>query len=451
MCDTSLATEIFTKTSKRIFSKNSDREPNEAQSVIHLPKTEYQKGTSLKTTFIEIPQALQTHEVLLCKPFQMWGAEMGVNEYGLTIGNEAVFTKLTKPKKNDGLTGMDLIRLALERCKTANEALFLITELLEKYGQDACGGYENDSFFYHNSFIIADLSEGFVLETADRFWIARKIQKFYAISNGLTIDSDYEYSSANLEDKTLKLGLHKKGKDFSFRNSFSDSFYTKMSHCHDRRKFHESLAQERSQNKETYSVKDAMHVLRSHPIPSENFHASNSDMSSLCLHATGPITPNQTNGSLIVEWNTSANSADPLRVWYTGTSTPCLSVFKPFFFGTKNLIAEKLLEPEKKADTSLWWSHETLARRSNFDYQAVHSLYLPDANALEHQIELSVTDNMNDAKKEDLQKKALKDHVQLIHKTNEELKTLSLGKSKWTSPLFQIYWQHQNRKCDVKL
>jgi hypothetical protein len=44
---------------------------------------------------------------------------------------------------------MDLLRLALERCKTADEAIRCITSLLEQYGQNANGGYKNKNFYYH--------------------------------------------------------------------------------------------------------------------------------------------------------------------------------------------------------------------------------------------------------------------------------------------------------------
>ncbi len=70
---------------------------------------------------------------------------------------------------------MDLIRLALERGKSALQALHIITELLEEYGQDANGGYHNKNFFYHNSFLIADRTDGYLLETADRYWVAKKV------------------------------------------------------------------------------------------------------------------------------------------------------------------------------------------------------------------------------------------------------------------------------------
>lgn len=91
----------------------------------------------------------------------------GVNEHGVAIGNEAVFTKIKIKKEIIGLTGMDLVRLALERTSTAKSAIDLVIKLLEKYGQNACSGYEDENFFYHNSYIIADKTEAWILETAD--------------------------------------------------------------------------------------------------------------------------------------------------------------------------------------------------------------------------------------------------------------------------------------------
>lgn len=78
---------------------------------------------------------------------------MGANECGVVIGNEAVWTSI--PYNNTGLLGMDLVRLGLERGKTAYQALKLITELLEEYGQGGnCA--EHFAMGYHNSFIIVD-------------------------------------------------------------------------------------------------------------------------------------------------------------------------------------------------------------------------------------------------------------------------------------------------------
>jgi dipeptidase len=107
MCDTFV--HINSKTI--IFGKNSDREPNEAQQIVYIPATNRHENT-IQTTYITIAYPNKTNALILSKPFQMWGAEMGCNEHGVVIGNEAVFTKIPINKSNNGLTGMDLLRIS---------------------------------------------------------------------------------------------------------------------------------------------------------------------------------------------------------------------------------------------------------------------------------------------------------------------------------------------------
>ena len=69
---------------------------------------------------------------------------------------------------------MVCVRLGLERGGNARESLDVITSHLEKYGQGgAC--VEGGDWSYHNSFIIADSSEAWVLETVCQYWVAEKI------------------------------------------------------------------------------------------------------------------------------------------------------------------------------------------------------------------------------------------------------------------------------------
>ncbi|MBI3738822.1 MAG: C69 family dipeptidase, partial [Chloroflexi bacterium] len=129
MCDTLVATPETTKDGVMIFGKNSDREPNEAHHVVNYPAMDHASDGRVKCTYIEIPQVSHTYAVLLAKPFWIWGAEMGANEHGLVIGNEALFTRIPYDKTG-GLLGMDLLRLALERATTAREGVEVISKLL---------------------------------------------------------------------------------------------------------------------------------------------------------------------------------------------------------------------------------------------------------------------------------------------------------------------------------
>ena len=123
-----------------LFGKNSDRDPNESQIVEWHGRRSTPPGSRIRCTWIEIPDVATTNAVLLSRPYWMWGAEMGTNEQGVTIGNEAVFT--SEPYASTGLTGMDMLRLALERADTGEHAVSVLVDLLETHGQGGGCGHE---------------------------------------------------------------------------------------------------------------------------------------------------------------------------------------------------------------------------------------------------------------------------------------------------------------------
>ena len=170
MCDTLVALGNSTKDGNVVFGKNSDRPQSEAQLVTYLPRTQYSKGEEVQCTYISIPQVSETHETILSQPYWMFGAEMAANSYGVVIGNEAVYSR--EDYQDSGLLGMDLLRLGVERGQSAKEALNVITDLLEEFGQGGGCAYGQQGWTYHNSFLIADTKEAYVLETADKWWIA---------------------------------------------------------------------------------------------------------------------------------------------------------------------------------------------------------------------------------------------------------------------------------------
>jgi secernin len=219
MCDTFVALPDSTLDGSVIFGKNSDRPADEIQDVVIYESQNYQPGELLQCTYISIPQIEKTLAVILSKPRWMWGAEMGANECGVVIGNEAVWT--TQPYQNTGLLGMDLLRLGLERGESAAHALEIMINLLETYGQGGnCA--ENFSMNYHNSFIIADFQEAWVLETASKYWVAERVTSgTRSISNNLSIRNQGDHRHPEVIQDCIKMGLCDSEETFDFAQIFS--------------------------------------------------------------------------------------------------------------------------------------------------------------------------------------------------------------------------------------
>lgn len=372
MCDTLVALPTYTQAGHVLLAKNSDREPDEAQALLHV-RSQRHTGKTVKCTYIEIPQVSETFECILSKPFQMWGAEMGANEHGLVIGNEAVFTKVKFEKNRVGLTGMDLLRLALERCRTAEEAITCITTLLQCYGQNASGGYRNKNFYYHNSFLIADGQSAWVLETAGQEWATKKVNDLRSISNKLSIDEPTACSPSAKSFAQSK-GWWKEGTPFRFQQAYSDWFYTRMGRAASRQSCTTSLSIKQEGH---LSVGDCMHILQTHNLDDKHFKPSKANTGSVCMHATSLLNPSTTTGSMVAE----IRSSQPHTLWLTGTAHPCLSIYIPFYFGTN--VLHDFEQPSAQPDHSLWWKAEKLHRWLNQDYQKRKALINNERIALQ--------------------------------------------------------------------
>ena len=68
-----------------VFAKNSDRPPGEAQVLLaHVAR---RAGAALDTQYLRIPDP-GAHALVASHPTWLWGAEHGLNEHGVAIGNE---------------------------------------------------------------------------------------------------------------------------------------------------------------------------------------------------------------------------------------------------------------------------------------------------------------------------------------------------------------------------
>ena len=317
MCDTF----VVVKPGRVLFGKNSDRDPNEAQALSWVQEQTHAPGAKLQCTWTVIPQVEHTYATLLCRPFWMWGAETGINEHGVVIGNEAIFAH--EPFEEDGLLGMDLVRLGLERGNTAKAAKDIICELIERHGQGGRCSYEKAGFSYHNSFLIADASEAWLVEAAGRHVASKQITDgVYAISNSISLP---ELASR------------------------SDKIRTWIASASNRRGRVQCLAAD------VNDVHSAMDVLRDHGSEDglPRFSRHNGAMSAPCMHAGGWLAASQTVSSLVSELTPVVQ-----QHWVTGTAAPCLSVFRPVSVQQ----ARDVGMPTGTPDESLWWRFEFVHR-----------------------------------------------------------------------------------------
>ncbi|MCC7075043.1 MAG: C69 family dipeptidase [Deltaproteobacteria bacterium] len=330
------------------LAKNSDREPGEAQLVEHLPRT--RRGGRVRCTHLEIDDVDETLEVAISRPFWMWGAEMGVNERGVAIGNEAVFTKL--PLARVGLTGMDLLRLALERAPSARAAVDVIAALLKRHGQGGRMGYRNTGFAYASSFLIVDATEAWVLETAGNVWAAARAPAVRSISNALTLGAEAELVDDDAVRVARTRGWCTAREDFDFARCFSHRVLSRLAGATVRANCTSASAARAEGN---LSLAALAATLRDHGgrAPSQGLV-----MTMPCAHAAPwpTRTAGQSTASMVAQLGARA------RVWVTGTSSPCLSVFKPVPLASGRLLRASPAPGGRPDDESLWWRHERLHR-----------------------------------------------------------------------------------------
>lgn len=189
MCDSLVALGPTTDDGITLFAKNSDRPPSEVQVVEwSMPRVE----SSTVCTYISVDGPdRSTNRCLISRPQWCWGAEHGVNEAGVAIGNHTIYTTLDPRGFPPALIGMDLVRLGLERASTARDSVEVITFLLERYGQggsghDLAAGRDKP---YWSSFLIADPVEAWIVETSGTAWAAEQATETAALSNRTTIES----------------------------------------------------------------------------------------------------------------------------------------------------------------------------------------------------------------------------------------------------------------------
>jgi dipeptidase len=347
MCDTLCALGA----TRTLFAKNSDRPPTEVQLV--APHARRGGGGTIRTQYLEIDD-VGAYATLLARPSWLWGAEHGVNEYGVAIGNEKVYTTLDAQSAPAALIGMDLVRLGLERATNADEALEVITGLLARHGQGGVADTYGEAYF--SSFLIADPTAAWVLETSGASWVARPVEGNAAISNRLAIRDDWTQSSPDVAP----------GADFdTWRDPAAPTGIADS-------RLQASCAVLGTSSAEELGARDLAAHLRDHgsgpwgapgsgdaPVPPPTELLVDWTGMSVCMHLHDYM---NTTSAMICELPQAGGG--PLRTW-VAPGNPCVSIFVPTF--PRQRDGEAI--PEVLADESVWGQVATLRQEVEKDPQ----------------------------------------------------------------------------------
>lgn len=394
-CDTWVALRDATADGSVILAKNSDRPPMEAQPLVYFESRTHEPGETVKCTYLTIPQAAVTYEHIGSKIWWAFGYEQGMNECGVAIGNEAVWSK--EPYQwGEGLLGMDLVRLGLERGKTAHEAMHVMTGLLERHGQ--CGDCEHPGEWgkanYHNSFILADPNEAWVLETAGRYWVARKItQGVYSISNIYTIETEWDEAHPRLVSHAIEKGWTKSSADFNFTRDYGD-YWRQDSHNPGNMQIRRNMTLGCLRAKiKRITPATMMQIGRSHmegTLTEPRWGAAETFWPTPCLHDT-PNNVYHTAASMVAHLR--ADGPSSLRqVYWASFSNPCSNVFKPFYLHGPRPPVDYAKGTSTWAGDAPWWAANRVKLLCDLNYRALAPLCRNMFDATERwQLERQVT------------------------------------------------------------
>lgn len=351
-CDTLVALPPATADGSALFAKNSDRPAAEAQPLIQLPARRHRPGSRVRCQYVSIPQVRETRGFIGSQPYWLWGLEHGVNDRRVAIGNEAVFTR--EPPGAEALLGMDLVRLGLERSQTAREALEVVTDLLETHGQGG-PGHLGTTFSYHNSFLIADPTEAWILETSGKQWAARQVDGVGNISNHLSIEDDWTLASRDMEDYAVERGWWAAGTGrIRFVGAYRDTEARPSRYSEGRFGRGRALLEE---GKGRLTPQDMMRFLRDHgesgAILPEQRDPESAEFFTLCMHAD-PIAT--TTASMVArlrpQW-------DGLPDVWVSLAAPCTGVFLPLYL-EGDVPAAHARGGASFDGASPWWRFKTL-------------------------------------------------------------------------------------------
>ena len=368
-----VALPAATANGQTIFAKNSDRPWNECQPLELHGRGTHEAGRLTQCQFVSLPEVESTWRHVGSRPWWCWGYEHGFNEHQVVIGNEGLgsrFDSASEPR----LIGMEILRIGLERGRTARDAVDWMTRVIGEHGQ---GKFDHHAGVrtYDNGYIVADPKEAFVIETAGHEWAVRRVEGALGISNVYSIETDYQSLSETCLSTAVERGWWTSAKGaFNFADAYSANDRSEGSGARRRRRSC-AVLDARSGGIDTATM---MALLRDHSDAAQPDEPFRTDMTGrgICIHFDEGPKGGNTAASLVADLCADGSR---LPVYWCSFYSPCQALFFPVFL--EGTLPEVLARgTEQATQDSPWWRFLHLAHLTRQDapgrVEAVRNLWL---------------------------------------------------------------------------
>ena len=306
------------------------------------PREKHKPGEMLKLQDGQsVPQVEETYAFI-------WPAAEcnGINELQVAMADNTGSCRKELFQNERGLNLQELVQLALQRSRTAREAVQTMGSLIEKYGYRSHNGLDGDIVS------IADPGEGWWMEvTIGGLWVAQRVPDdgFVVLANRFRIaeidlkDTSRFLASPNLVDFARQKGWYDPAEGaFNFQRTYGTAEDARAAYNTRRECRGNGLLSGRTfQEKENpltvvpgkkLTPQDIMALLRDH------YEGTGYDLTNRYEKGS----PHHTTERTICRINTDATTVAHLRGWlpaeiggvlWLSVGTPCSSVYVPYYLG----------------------------------------------------------------------------------------------------------------------
>ncbi|MGE3312802.1 MAG: dipeptidase [Limisphaerales bacterium] len=372
-CTTVIVGKHATTDGSVILAHNEDWGEFEVPLRWHPPKQHRGGETVTLRGGLVLEQVSETHGYLL--PAAICN---GINEFQVMITDNSGSCRNEMVRRETGIEMADLVAVALQRSKTAREAVGIMGQLIDRFGYRCIDGPGGDIFS------VADPSEGWWMEvTTAGPWVASRVpdDAFVVIANRFRIESvdladpSRFLGSSNLVSYAKEMGWYDPAKGpFKFAEAYSGHRAESA-----RREWRGNSVLGGSTLRPDESRVAVVPVRKLQPRDLMTFlrdHYEGISGETAAVEAKG--SPHHTSERSICALYTDASTVAHLRGWlpnpvgglvWLAVGTPCSSVFTPIYVGTPEFPRPYVSVTEMYDPENAYWVFNALENLVDRNYR----------------------------------------------------------------------------------